>query len=466
MIKKSLQGYKRVVKEGFLDLLYGLVMKGIESFLILYLTSSLFFKDQEAFELLGTKSVIYYCMAFLMAFMTQKLFSVKGSVFTGLIYMAFGTFLLAQKGMFFLAVGIGFLTAGYSLGRPAIFLMLSEKDKITPETKEKDTRHLYAFGNIASVIGPIILALIGHYTDWKTVFYALSLICCVATAALYASFPKKQPFFSSKAPQQILKSLGIALGAPLALSTVVYHQNLKWFLTLGTALGAIFVLKKNYQQATQHTRLILQKLFILGPTIIVFFTLQSQEFFLMPLYIERFVIKDWGWMTLQTPWFHSINPIVALLFTPFLTKTIKNQRKKGKKRGLNIYILGAFLLLFIKFFLVALSTHFPVWGVFLIIIGYIGTGVSIILLVPTAYQFIVKVRDKTFQRVLIGSLYLMMVFAYLGTTFMSHLVTDPNIKHTLLDYREIFYGFTGASGMLLIGFFFFFRFSKRKANPS
>ena len=88
MPEKNFLGYRRIFKEGCLDLLYGLVMKGIESFLILYLTGVLLFSDQAAFDFLGAKSVIYYSVSFVMVFLSRQLFSVMGSVFIGLFYMA------------------------------------------------------------------------------------------------------------------------------------------------------------------------------------------------------------------------------------------------------------------------------------------------------------------------------------------------------------------------------------------
>lgn len=461
MIKKSLQGYRRVLKEGFLDLLYGLIMKGIESFLVLYLTTSLLFPDQEAFDFLGAKSVIYYSIPFVMAFVSKHLFSVMGSVFIGLFYMALGVGFLAIETPVFLSIGMGFLTCGYGIGRPAIPLMVSEKKESSQKDKNDDIGYLYAFGNVASIVGPIILALIGHYTNWKTVFLTLLVACLLGAIVLYFMSPKLQrSFFNSD--RFSAKNCFLIVLTPLGLALIIHFQSLKWFLTGGTAIWASVHLRQGYLGATPHTRLILKRLFLLWPCIIVFFIFQNQEFFVMPLYIERFVPKDFAGITFQTPWFHSINPFMALLATPFLTRIRENFSLKGNKITLPHHILMAFILLFSKFFFMALSTHLGRFAPVAIIIAYASTGVGIILLVPTTYQNIVRVKESGLKRMLIGSLYLMMVFAYLGTTLISHFITDAKVPHTFINYREIFYGFSGVTCSLFIGFFFFFRFFKKK----
>lgn len=211
-----------------------------------------------------------------------------------------------------------------------------------------------------------------------------------------------------------------------------------------------------YVKAKRHTKLIFKRLFLLWTTIIIFFIFQNQEFFLIPLYIERFVSKNIAGITLQTPWFHAINPFMALLATPLLTKMREKKTLRGKKITFEHYILMAFILLFSKFFFIFLSTYLNSFAPFAIAIAYASTGVGIILLVPTTYQNIARMRESGLKRILIGTLYLMMVFAYLGTTFLSHFVTNPSMESTLLDYREIFYGFTLTTGLLLIVIFLLF----------
>tara|TARA_A100000171_G_C2130881_1_gene146632 strand:+ start:1292 stop:2116 length:825 start_codon:yes stop_codon:yes gene_type:complete len=274
MLQKAFSGYKRVLKEGSLDLLYGLTMKGIESFLILYLTSSLLYSDDEAFDFLGAKNVIYYSIAFLMSLLSRKLLSVQGSILTGFLMMGLGCFLVSLKGFLFLALGMGFLTCGYGVGRPAIPLMISEKKDADSRQKHKDAGYLYAFGNLASILSPILLALLGHFTNWRTVFISLSGVCLVGALCFYISLHKKHLISRFS-----LKKVIVVGVSPFLLSLIIYFQDLKWILTGGTALGAIIYLKRFYQTATLHTRLILMRLSLLGPSIILFFTLQSQEYF-------------------------------------------------------------------------------------------------------------------------------------------------------------------------------------------
>tara|TARA_A100000171_G_C2130881_1_gene146633 strand:+ start:2117 stop:2677 length:561 start_codon:yes stop_codon:yes gene_type:complete len=183
----------------------------------------------------------------------------------------------------------------------------------------------------------------------------------------------------------------------------------------------------------------------------------------MPLYIERYVVRDFGFLMIQTPWFHSISPLVALLVTPLIARFHEKLNARGKKVFLPNQIVCAFILLFLKLLMVCLSSYVGSIASLFIFIGYVCSGVGILLLVPKAYQIIVKVKDTGFGRILVGCLYLMMVFAYLGATGLSKMASKGSIV-SLEEYQTIFDGLTFVTGGLVLLLFYCSRVLKRRKD--
>jgi len=436
---------KKLISLNTAEFSYAFLSYGIGSTLVLYLTEVLHLTDFEALSSLSIQSCLVYSLPIMVAFLSDRFMSREMLVFSGLLFMALGFTFFACAPKNYITFPLSFITVGYVLGRPTVPILMNQL--VPSEQNRRAISILYAVSNVAYVLAPLVFALsLGKQR--QNLFLGLGL------GAFFISFVFFR-IFINRLSLGHLHHLSLGVGICLGLVFIVNWflnapQRLKYFF-FSAVLMALFYFWRLFSQATPET---FQKIIKFCAAFVIaclFFSIFSQQYFFMPLYIERYVDRSVFSFEIPTPWFNACNPFFVVTLSFFLPKFTKEMNRLDSIAPLSFAFTG------IGFLFLMTGTWFSGIQALSIVISYFFLAIAELTLVPFVLSMISTWDTEKEKSTLMGLWYLSMAFAKIIASKLAlwiDISKDLQNSFSPADYSNLFFWM----GMSFIGASFFVRF--------
>ncbi|MGI4851765.1 MAG: MFS transporter [Janthinobacterium lividum] len=434
---------KKFVSLGSAEFSFALFSYGIDAILVLYLTQVFHLTTFEAFSSLSIKGCLIYSLPILIAFLSQRLISREMMISMGLLWMAFGFLLFNYSDQKLLAPALSFIIVGYVLGRPALPLLLGKV--MDQDQNTRAMRLFYAISNLAYILAPFIFSL--SLTQEKNNFFLILSFFIFVIFLIFTYIFYSETLFASWTKYYT------GIGAIIVLTALVYGlvcfpDNLKYlfFIAIGTA-G--FYIHRLYKHATPASRPKVNQFCATLGVACLFFIVFSQQYFFMPLYIEKYVDASILGFKILTPWFSMINPILSVILASLMSRFIDHRE--------SFKIIGpfAFLMTGIGFLCLAGGAAWTSMQTMSILAAYFCLVLAELALVPFVQSLISTWPHEKDRSTLIGLLYLSMAFSKIIAPYLAVQVDYRGVgtlAHALEFYTTLFcwtgVGIVVISGML------------------
>ena len=390
---------KKFMSLGTAEFSFALFSYGIDAILVLYLTQVLHLPTFEALMSLSIKGCLIYSLPILIAFLTQRLISREMMISIGLLWMAFGFLLFNYSDQKLLAPALSFIIVGYVLGRPALPIVLGKV--VNKDQNTRAMRLFYAISNLAYILAPFIFSI--SLTGEKNNFFLILSFCIFIIFLIFTYTFNSESLFESWIKYYVGIGIIIALTA-LVYGLVSFPGNLKYLFFI--AIGAAgFYLYRLYQQSTAISRPKINQFCATLGVACLFFIVFSQQYFFMPLYIEKYVDASFLGFKILTPWFSMINPILSVILASFMARFISRQE--------SFRIIGpfAFFMTGLAFLCLAGGAAWTYGQTWSILSAYFCLVLAELALVPFVQSLISTWPYEKDRAALIGLLYLSMAFS-------------------------------------------------------
>lgn len=313
----------------------------LKSFLILYLTKQMGIETQEALLFFGNIMGMSYFLTLWISSLSDKYLTPVLSILIGISCLIFGFLSIPLLSNTLKPLGFAFICCAAGFYKPAI---LAEISKPRDNKPDKATTRFYGVTNLSGITSGIIAgSCIGLMGVTGTFFLLAGLL--IHPLYTVCSLVSKEMLSLN-----VLKAIGITV---LMIGGVaVSFQNP---VLLKTALPFLLFATFGYMFREKALR---QKSILTALAAFTAFAVFAEIFWgATTLYIEHHIHREMFGFNIPTPYFHSINPILVVIFTGlgiFLFK--KRKQAPSPARFIN-----CFVFLFISVFALLLTTVVPIF---------------------------------------------------------------------------------------------------------
>lgn len=304
---------------------------GAKALLVFYMTSVLAFPQEKASSIYGWYMGAVYLTPFFGGMIADRWLGQRRAVFIGGILMAAGEFVLMSKSLFF--PGLGLVALGNGLLKPNISTQVGSL--YGPNDSRRDRAYsIFYFGiNMGASLAPFVAGTLGEKVDFRLGFAASGIGVLIGLAIYFRGQRHLAPDLKMR------KAAGeVSEAKPLTRDEIRRVVGLSAVCLLNIVFWAA------YEQS--------------GNTL----ALWARDY--TDRHVFGWVPAAWadggswlaalrGW-EIPATWFQSINPVLILALTPFVTVVWAWQSRRGTepnsvtKMGLGSVFLGiGFLLMFL-----------------------------------------------------------------------------------------------------------------------
>lgn len=403
-------GYK-VLALGSQDFFYSFLTYGIDAILVIFLTKFTNNSEYSALEFLGIKGCVIYSLPILLTILSNKYITEELLCCLGLVVMSAGLTVIDSTNADQLALSLSLVTVGYAVGRPMIPIILGKL--VAQHENIKLTRLYYLFSNLALLIAPIVFSLT-LISDNKFLFKKLGLFSMLCGLIFIVSYKKD---ILQKIVYLLLGLFQITVIVWTVYYLIKYPSWLKLVFGLSVIVMVIELVKIFSKSDLIHRQNIWQftVLIISG---IVFFIFFTQQFFFMPLFIDKYITCSIYNFTIPTPWFTIINPLSGIIIAPTLNKYFANI-------SMRVSVLMALVSISLSFLSLLVGINYISSILVSVFIYYVFISLGEIMLVPMILSRISTWPLQSQKKKLTGFLYLSMAFSKIFAPHITQYIGFP-----------------------------------------
>lgn len=441
---------------------------GMRALLVLYLSQKLLFTDANAFNLYGTYTSLIYVTPIVGGYIADKLLGYRWSAILGGCIIALGHFILAIGGLVGLYLGLACLVAGIGFFKTNALSLLGEfypKDRIH---RQNAYNFFYAGGNVGASLAGLLCGWVAYTFGWHYGFIlagiGMVIGLTIMTIGRHHLIGKGDHKILSHHQKKLQWFLPVGIIFFICFIVLIIYQLLAGWVLLFIGIISIFYVGKVHIRCNRDTRSELTLFYILTLASTLFWAFDQQGGSSINLFISRNINRliHLGSFNFQipTPMFQSINPIVILIATPFISMLWLNLARKKMHISSIIKFGVGFLLLTSGFSLITLGAQVATISgkanMLWIIAGMMLVGIAELFIEPVALAFVSRVAPKHSLSVMIGLYYLFTgaIANYIAAQIAKMTTYKTPLKATLIEYahgyESIYFKIVIFSLMLLI----------------
>lgn len=289
------------------------VFYGVLTLLLLMLQHHYGFSLSHAYALWGVYIALGFSLPVVGGIVADRFLGVRASILLGSLLVVFGCLLLGLMRVAFLYPGLAVLLSGIGLIKGNVSVYVGERFKARPDQKDQCYQYFFMGMATGALAGPVVFGLFASQFGWSygfvftAVAMALSLlITLVLDKSLYAAI-------------QIKSLVWVAAVVLLAWLVLRFSYQGEWAVTLATVLAVLSVGWFTFHGHREAVNPVVG-LVLLALLTAVFYTASFQIDGSMIQLIRYHLLHHLYGFTIPASSFASLEPLMALLFSPLLAK--------------------------------------------------------------------------------------------------------------------------------------------------
>ncbi len=394
---------------------------GMRALLILFMTKSLAFPDEDANLIYGSYQSLVYAMPLFGGMLADRLLGYRRSIVFGGITMALGSFLLAVPHTIAFYIGMGFIICGNGYFKPNISSLVGKLYADDDPRKDSGFSLFYLGINIGALCGGFLCGEVAHHFGWHAGF---GLSGCFMLIGLFVFLRGKRLLgeLGQEPDRERLqqRTMGVPnefwtyalswLCVPV-FSILLYYFRIMDYVMNPLGLAAlVYLLYQVWKQPEREARQMLLAAIVMIVFSVLFWGFYEQGGGSLNLYTERNVnLNVMGRELSAATVNNSLNPLfIVLLSAPFAVLWVR-LAKLGKEPSTPVKFGLAFLQLGLGFYIFVLGGKFSDNGVVAIgwfALGYFVLSCAELCLSPIGLSMVTKLSPKHLVGMMMGAWFL------------------------------------------------------------
>lgn len=416
---------------------------GMRSLLILYMVSQLKYADERAYEVYGLYAALVYASPIIGGYLADKILGFRRAIIMGSLVIASGHFCMALPlGDAFFFTGLGLVISGTGLFKSNISAMVGMLYSKNDQTRDAGYTLFYLGINLGGFLAPLVCGYVGVTYGWHAGFGLAGfgmIIAALILLSLGHHFSHVEQNNTCVKGLSNLTLIGGLLAGPM-FAGMIYASNV--FRNILPIFGIgflIYLLKIAYESNTAERR----NIFALLVAIILLLlsgALVEQSGMALTLFIERNVDRVlFGW-TVPTAFFHSIDPLIVLLFGGVFSLLWMKLASKGRDlQATTKYALG-FGFIGLAYFIIFLGCKVGSSAEGIAPIIYALVGMSLlsmgdICIYPVSLSLCSKLSPRRLEGVMMGGVMMGVSFSYLIGSALAKIVSFSEESLSSIDLK-------------------------------
>lgn len=473
-MKDTILGHpKGLVTLFFTEMWERLSYYGMRALLVLFMTDQIVnggigMTDAEATAIYGIYTALVYLVALPGGWIADRIIGSQSAILAGGIIIMCGHFVLAIPSLNTFYLGLLLVILGTGLLKPNISAILGELYSPSDDRRDAGFSIFYMGINIGGMLGPIICGalaqnqnygwhygfavagigmLFGIIQFWKTRHY-------LGTAGLPPSNVNIKKTWA-------LISIGLIVILGLLWVSIINIGDINFirmsefitYIILFTAFSFFaYILLLGKLTSQERNRVWVIIALFLGAS--MFWAGFEQAGSSLNLFANRYIKLEFGWITLYSSWFQSINSIFIIIFAPmfaymwiWLAKKNLNPSTPTKFAiGLLFLALGFFMMVMASTIVANGNQAMPTW----LLLTYLFHTFGELALSPVGLSVTTKLAPKRFVGQMMG---IWFVASALGNLIAGRIAGEFNVNEITSfpdQYLNIVITSAGAGIILLI----------------
>ena len=445
---------------------------GMRALLILYMTDSMGYSDDDAYGIYAAYGAMVYATPIIGGLLAEKLMGYRKAIFWGGALMALGHFAMAFEYELVFYLALALLILGNGFFKPNISSFIATFYEKNDPRKDSAYTIFYMGINAGAMLTPLTCGYIGEQVGWHYGFglagVGMVLGLVVFVIAQYKGYFEdnghpNHPEALAKKTAGMSREMLIYVASFVALP--VFMVLIKYNASLDVLLGILGICMLGYLVATglrEDDREQGQRVYVI--VVLLLFTALFWTFFelagsAITLYTKRNVDMNIAGTQLTASMFQAVNPLFILAFAPVFSWTWQflNKRKIEPSSPIK-FAMGLFLLGggFFMFKLGESSATDGLVPVIWLILAYLGHTLGELCLSPVGLSLVTKLAPAKIVSLVMGIWFLSSSIAHQAGKFIAGLTSSGEggadtatmtAAQTLPIYTEVF----TQVGMVAIG---------------
>ncbi len=437
---------------------------GLQSILILYLTSQLHFTDSNAYQLYGSFTSLIFITPIIGGWLADRYCGYRYATGIGCLLIIFGHLVLSDIHQNSLYIGLALLTIGIGFFKSNAICLIGNCYPHDPSGKAAAFSWYYVSGNLGAIASQLLCPYLVEHASWQLGFMAAAIGMMLGMLMLLLSRryfawekggDKMYRWNQLTHSKKIIGTLG-CVGSLLLVTYEVLQRQWVGHLLIITGVVAVILLRQIYRKTDKKHQSALLRIILLTAFATAFWVFDQQGSSSFVLFISRYVNRNIFGVTIATGMFQSINPMMILLVGTLMAFAWRYLAKRGIYPQPDSKLSVALVLLMLGFVVIALgayvahldglaSLNWPLLSLMLI-------GAAEIFVDPVLLTAICEIAPAESEGQLVALYYLAVgaVANYLSI-WVANLTIDPTTnKATALTYQGAYAQVAWATAILLV----------------
>ncbi len=441
---------------------------GLQSILILYLTSQLHFSDEQAYQLYGSFTSLIFITPIIGGWLADRYCGYRYAAGLGCVLIILGHVVLGGLSHQSLYVGLALLTIGIGLFKSNAICLIGNCYPNDSSRKTAAFFWYYVSGNIGAVAGQLMCPYLVDRFNWDWGFMAAAFGMGLGLCMFYLSSRYFGSMHSIVKPN-LWQKFSLAKKAAVSFLIISLLLMLMWaalfyntvgWLLLATGAVSIIMLTLIYKKTNPQHKKSLLLFILLTAFATAFWVADQQGASSISLFIARYVNRQISGYTIPAGMFQSINPLSILLFGSIIALLWRQLAKYNIRPQADNKLSVAFALLILGFFVIAYGAKLAyiegqAWMIYPIV-GLFSIGVAELFVDPVLLTVISDIAPPHSEGQLVALYYLAVgaVANYLAIG-VAQLTIDPTTNAASAAtyysaYMQVTYASIILFGLLLL----------------
>ena len=384
---------------------------GIFALLVLYLTKSLHFNDNQAFGLFASFTALMFISPLIGGYLADRFLGHKTAIIIGILTMAAGNFLVALGAGLPLYAGLAVIIIGFGLFNPTLAAMLGNIYDSNKLDRDNGFMFYIICKNTGGLLAAILLGLVAQHYGYNIAFFINTLAMLVGLTVFVLNQQTIMRLQSHHVLIKLKKSRlaflnSVIFAVLLGLSYIILTQHFTGDLLaiMGVATIAMLIIMAKNSDAQGRKKIIAIVLFTLMAT--SFYTFLNLSGQTLNLFIERIVNRHVLGVIIPTPLLYSLEQVYMLILGPLLTGIFMALSLKGKplsactKSALGLFFLAIGFAIFV--FGSAIAMHQGSVSMLVVVIAYIVFSLAELCIAATTLSRVTALAPSRYKSMMVG----------------------------------------------------------------
>lgn len=439
----------------------------VQGLLVLYMTKSFGFTDDQSFTVMGVFTALVYISPFVGGFLADRVLGFKTAIVWGGLFLVLGYGLLASPFQHVFYPSLAIIILGNGLFKPNISSLLGTLYEPGDAARDVGFTIFYIGINIGVLLSGCSGFIKDHF-GWQAAFGSASvgLIIGLLVFALGIKIVgMRYPFTATLAGKKWLKKPALLVYFLIAVVCLNYILQIevlaKYLLPVMGIVLLVFVLQLSARQEVEYRQPMFTLVFLILSSII-FWGMFLQLFSSTTLFIDRLVDKHIFGIDVPTTIFYALESVFVILLGPIFAWSWQSLNQSNRNPSPVLKFVLAIVIIGLGFITLSASTYFagpdnmisPLW----IVLSYLLITIGELLLSPIGLSAITLLSPPHLVGMMMGIWFVATGFGGLFAGAIAKLSSVPatiqNTADMLPIYRHAFstYGYLafGVAVMLLL----------------